>query len=134
MPSLLPNHFFCWSSLPLKRVAYTISFQYALFLKNEKCPLMQSSRYALFFSTKQNIFFFYFSLKTYFVGTHQKCLIKALLMCTHNICFHGEIRIYMYICCGYSLKAPYMFSWRNRNTHLDSPYLEPCNNSTFLEH
>ena len=26
------------------------------------------------------------------VGTHQKCLSKALLMSTHNICFHGEIR------------------------------------------
>ena len=30
-------------------------------------------------------------LKTYVVGTHQKHLGKALLMRTHNICFHGEI-------------------------------------------
>ena len=28
----------------------------------------------------------YFSMKTYVVGT------EALLMCTHNICFHREVR------------------------------------------
>ena len=26
------------------------------------------------------------------MGTHQKCLIKLLLMSNHNICFYGEIR------------------------------------------
>ena len=26
------------------------------------------------------------------VGTHQKCLVEVLLMSTHNICFHGDIR------------------------------------------
>ena len=31
-----------------------------------------------------------FSIKTYVVGT-QKCLTKALLMSTHNICFFGEL-------------------------------------------
>ena len=36
--------------------------------------------------------FSYFSVKTYVVGTHQKRLGEALLMSTHNICFHGEIR------------------------------------------
>ena len=34
----------------------------------------------------------YFSMKTYVVGTHQKHLGEVLLMTTHNICFHGEIR------------------------------------------
>ena len=29
---------------------------------------------------------------TYVVGTHKKHLTKVLLMGTHNICFHGEIR------------------------------------------
>ena len=29
-------------------------------------------------------------MKTYVVGTHYKCLTEALLMSTHNICFHGE--------------------------------------------
>ena len=32
------------------------------------------------------------STKTYLVGTHEKRLAKALLMSTHNICFHEEIR------------------------------------------
>ena len=31
-------------------------------------------------------------MKTYDVGTHKKRLGKALLMSTHNICFHGGIR------------------------------------------
>ena len=29
----------------------------------------------------------YFCTKTYVVGTHQKCIIEALLMSTHNIFF-----------------------------------------------
>ena len=41
------------------------------------------------FSTKKYWFFF---LKTYFVGTQQKCYTEALLMITHNIYFHEEIR------------------------------------------
>ena len=36
--------------------------------------------------------FLFFSSKSYAVGTHLKCLAKALLMNTHNICFYGEIR------------------------------------------
>ena len=39
-------------------------------------------------------------MQTYVVGTHLKRLVEALLMSTHNICFHGEIRK---ILCGYSL-------------------------------
>ena len=31
-------------------------------------------------------------MKTYVVGTHYKHLGEALLMSTHDICFHGEIR------------------------------------------
>ena len=41
------------------------------------------------FSTK---LYSYFSMKTYVVVTHLKCLTKALQMSTHNICFHVEIR------------------------------------------
>ena len=37
-------------------------------------------------------YFSYFSTKIYVVGTHQKCLGEALLIGTHNICFHMEIR------------------------------------------
>ena len=40
---------------------------------------------------KINIFI-HFSTKTYVVGTHKKHLSEVLLMSTHNICFHGEIR------------------------------------------
>ena len=41
-------------------------------------------------------------MKTYIVGTHQKRLGKALLMSTHNICFHGEIR-----------KLSVLFCWKS---------------------
>ena len=40
----------------------------------------------------ETVFFFYFCIKAYVVGTHLKHLIEALLMSTHNICFHGEIK------------------------------------------
>ena len=36
--------------------------------------------------------FSYFSMETYVVGTHKKWLNETLLMGTHNIYFHGEIR------------------------------------------
>ena len=32
----------------------------------------------------------YFSIKTYVVGTQQKCLTEALLLSNHSICFCGE--------------------------------------------
>ena len=35
---------------------------------------------------------FLISLQKHVVGTHLKCLGEALLMRSHNICFHGEIR------------------------------------------
>ena len=35
---------------------------------------------------------YYFSIKTYVVGTHYKHLKEMLLMSTHNICFYGGIR------------------------------------------
>ena len=35
--------------------------------------------------------FSYFSIKTYVVGTHEKSLTEAFLMCTLNICFYGEL-------------------------------------------
>ena len=52
------------------------------------------------FSSEKCWYLSYFSMKTYVVGTHLKYLTEALLMSTHNICFHGEIRI---ILCGYPL-------------------------------
>ena len=42
-------------------------------------------------------------MKAYVVGTHQKRLCEALLMSTHNICFHGEIR-----------KISAFFGWKKR--------------------
>ena len=36
--------------------------------------------------------FLHFCIKTYVVGTHQKLIGEMILMSTHNICFHGEIR------------------------------------------
>ena len=37
-------------------------------------------------------FFYLFFMKAYVAGTHQKRLAEALLMSTHNICFHDDIR------------------------------------------
>ena len=48
------------------------------------------------------------SMKTHVVGTHQKCLTEALLMSTHNICFHGDIRKLL---CGYPLLFGAMLIW-----------------------
>ena len=38
------------------------------------------------------LIFFLFLHMTLCISTHQKHLIEALLMITHNLCFHGEIR------------------------------------------
>ena len=51
----------------------------------------ESRKGAFFQAKKKRSYFSYSSMKTYVVGTHQKCLGEALLMSTHNICFHGEI-------------------------------------------
>ena len=37
--------------------------------------------------------FFFFLPENYVEGTHLKCLSEALLMSTHNMCFHIERRI-----------------------------------------
>ena len=52
------------------------------------------------FSSEKCWYLSYFSTKTYVVDTHYKLLAEALLMSTHNICFHREIRK---IICGYPL-------------------------------
>ena len=52
----------------------------------------QKSTDGIFFSAKKYWYFSYFSTKTYTVGTYQKCLCEALLISTHSICFHVEIR------------------------------------------
>ena len=41
--------------------------------------------------TKQFSHLSYFHLKAYVVGTPQNCLIEAILMSTHNMCFYSEI-------------------------------------------
>ena len=41
---------------------------------------------------RSNSVFFCYPMKTYVVGTHLNCPCESLLMRTHNICFHGEIR------------------------------------------
>ena len=49
-----------------------------------------------FFSIQKHWSFSYFSMKTYVVGyslgAPQRGASEVLLMSTHNICFHGEIR------------------------------------------
>ena len=40
----------------------------------------------------RNIFFSYFSIKAYVVGTHYKNLSEVLLRNTHNKCLYGEMR------------------------------------------
>ena len=47
-------------------------------------------------------------MKTYVVGTHKKRLAEVLLMSTHNICFHGEIKK---ILCGYPLLSVAIKPW-----------------------
>ena len=54
-----------------------------------------SSRYSTSFNQKV-LMFFIFLHKNICCGTHLKCLTEALLMSTHNICFHGEIRKHGY--------------------------------------
>ena len=58
-----------------------------------------------FFFIWKVLIFSYFSMKTYIVGTHWKCLSEVLLVSTHN-----------------------MFLWRNRKTYyVDNPsYLSLC--------
>ena len=53
-------------------------------------------------------------MKTYVVGTHQKRLTEALLMSTHKICFHWEIRK-LYICCDHQkhLTKAFLMSTHN---------------------
>ena len=46
--------------------------------------------YKAFFSTKT--VFFLFLHENICCGTHEKRLAEVLLINTHNICFHGEIR------------------------------------------
>ena len=43
------------------------------------------------------------------MGTHYKCLAEALLMSTHNICFHWEIRKVSAVF-GWK-KVPYLLLW-----------------------
>ena len=47
------------------------------------------------------------------MGTHWKCLDELLLMSTHNICFHGEIR-----------KISVLFDWKKcLNRNYDIPWI-----------
>ena len=51
----------------------------------------------------------YFSTIIYFVGTHKKRLVGALLLSTHNICFRREIR--KNTDTFWSVKVPYQKPW-----------------------
>ena len=41
------------------------------------------------------MYFFYFSMETYIVGTHWNRLCEAIPKRTHNECSYGEIRIFL---------------------------------------
>ena len=62
------------------------------------------------FSSEKCCYLSYFSTKIYGVGTHKKRLTEALLMSTHNVCFHGEIRK---ILCEYPLLSVAMIQSAN---------------------
>ena len=77
--------------------------RYCTLLANNQTPtlVIHSSRQGTFFFFNQkHLIFFLFLRINYVEGTHQKRFIEALLMGTHNIGFHGEIRI---ISCEYPL-------------------------------
>ena len=69
----------------------------------------------------------YLSYKTYVVGTHYNCLVEAILIGTHNICFNGELheencpliiikdRPYLFLCCNqcrFSANRGHNCGWR----------------------
>ena len=43
------------------------------------------------FEDNLGIFFAYFSIKTYVVGTLYNRLAEVILMSTHKVCFYGEL-------------------------------------------
>ena len=47
----------------------------------------------MFFQAKCADIFLFLYENIYDVATQKECLDEALLTSTHNICFHGEIRI-----------------------------------------
>ena len=58
------------------------------------CTEVSNKHYLLTFpvSAKKYSYFSYFSTKIFIVDPQKKHLVEALLMSTHNICFHREIR------------------------------------------
>ena len=65
---------------------------HTLFFSTWMVNLQISQFFCFFLSVKKDPYSFYFCMKTYVVGTHQKCLTEALLMSTHNLCYYAEIR------------------------------------------
>ena len=75
--------------------SFLIMYIYSVQHKHAFLSLLQISVFFgffwCFFLTKKYLYDSYFSQK-HVVGTHYKCLNEALLMSTHNIYFHREIR------------------------------------------
>ena len=71
----------CWNFYPVFKV-YSVQILSVNTMASDE----------VLFSSKKVWYFSYFTMKIYVVGIHQKCLDEVLLMNTHNICFHGEIR------------------------------------------
>ena len=84
-------------------------------------PLKSTHNIALvkaLFSIQKYGYFSYFSMKTC-CGTHQKRLAEALLMSTHSICFHGEIRKIYTRYPPLSRPMPqHIFLWKNKKISL----------------
>ena len=102
------------------------------FFFNEKAPMITNLKTDHLIVTAQLIlikapdkrgkYISYFSSKTYVVGTHYKCLKGVLLMSTHNICLHREIREYEChirnygVYCVYLLRCSYACTSANSSS------------------
>ena len=75
--------------------------KFSIYLNRRVFVMILLARKQALLSTKQSIdIFSYFYMKAYVVGTQWKHFSEALLMNTHNICFHGEIiKIFIRIPC-----------------------------------
>ena len=74
-----------WISSPLCAVVYFVGVTYRRGSENLRHKVESSEWH--FFSSEKYSCFSYFSTKTYVVGTHERRLVKALLMSTNNIMF-----------------------------------------------
>ena len=88
---------FAWKKKKKKKdkVAYskTVIYRHVDYLIVKFCNILKNI-HSFREEGDQDFFLSSFSTKTHVMGihTHLKCLAEALLMSTHNICFHGQIR------------------------------------------